>query len=255
MRLSPNSTGDFSKQISKSWKNSPPTRHQKILSDLPVQQCRLDVRVQQARNQLPLELFEPSPKYYRDKKGFDAYYGRHHHLKFGIKPKNLSNFVENGERNQNSSVLIVVFSLLVSTAVTLNLIAHQMFMSTHDDGNGKYGSKAFWHSESIPFFRSTSRSFAKSHPRVFFDGKGSCGGLFDSAGAFFESIPGREIRLYPAEFTDVSQLYSITSSDDSAISSSMEMRSFPKHESRADCVPMHQWQMKSFRELYAMIRM
>lgn len=51
---------------------------------------------------------------------------------------------------------------------------------------------------------------------------------------------------YPAEETDVTQLYSVANSNDLRLET-MEMKIFPEHETNEDCIPMSKWQFMSFR--------
>ncbi|KAL7543526.1 hypothetical protein ACHAXR_012816 [Thalassiosira sp. AJA248-18] len=57
----------------------------------------------------------------------------------------------------------------------------------------------------------------------------------------YSNIPPREIELYPAEFSDNTQLYPILNSDDVGMKE-REMR--PSYED--DCAPMEKWQTKEF---------
>jgi hypothetical protein len=54
--------------------------------------------------------------------------------------------------------------------------------------------------------------------------------------------------LYPPEFTDVTQLYSSTSSNDVRLQQTMERKFFPEHETDPYCIPMSEWQSNSFCE-------
>lgn len=63
--------------------------------------------------------------------------------------------------------------------------------------------------------------------------------------ALFHLKLGRTISLYPAEYTDMTQLYPVIDSSDEALlydGYEMEFRTFPHHESDPDCVPMSEWQ-------------
>jgi len=64
----------------------------------------------------------------------------------------------------------------------------------------------------------------------------------------FEPVLGRKVIDYnKSEVTDVTQLYDKRSSDDEALKDTMEMKYFPRHETRGDaCVPMSPWQSMSF---------
>jgi len=54
----------------------------------------------------------------------------------------------------------------------------------------------------------------------------------------------RQVELYPADYSDATQTYPVTDSNDvdSQDDYQMEMRLFPQHESDPDCVPMSDWQ-------------
>jgi len=68
------------------------------------------------------------------------------------------------------------------------------------------------------------------HPRIVFTGEDARIGVFEGVGLAFETTPGREIKIFPAEFTDVTQLYSIKDSEDFEVTSTMERRSFPNQQ-------------------------
>jgi hypothetical protein len=52
---------------------------------------------------------------------------------------------------------------------------------------------------------------------------------------------------YPAEHTDVTQVYDVTSSNDVRLKT-MERKFFPEHETNKNCIPMSDWQLLSFRK-------
>lgn len=52
---------------------------------------------------------------------------------------------------------------------------------------------------------------------------------------------------FPAEQTDVTQLYSTANSNDIRLGT-MERKFFPEHETDKKCVPMSEWQFMSFRK-------
>lgn len=56
------------------------------------------------------------------------------------------------------------------------------------------------------------------------------------------------VDVYPAEQTDETQLYSITSSNDVRVQG-MEKKFFPMHETNENCIPMSEWQYMTFRKL------
>ena len=52
----------------------------------------------------------------------------------------------------------------------------------------------------------------------------------------------RKVQLFPSEYSDATQTYPETESNDISDDSKMEMKVFPKHESQEECVPMAEWQ-------------
>ena len=106
-----------------------------------------------------------------------------------------------------------------------------------------------WQTNQLHTLTSISNSFSGNqkairhiHPRVSFIRSDR------STPSLSLSSRHRSVRVYEAEFTDVTQLYSIKSSDDTAVSSSIERKYFPDHEVNHDCIPMSDWQTLSFRE-------
>ena len=232
------------------WKSSPPP-----LVNVPVQYCRSHIRVQQAREPL-LELFEPSPKRHHKKKKDTALVAGQSQFKLTVRPKHLSDPIYVFESGQNRKKIqsrifrFSFFSITLLAASSLLLTINQRFMSIYSFGKGSVipwnsnkGDKRHFLYGRKTALRSKPTKYNKIHPQMFF-----FGGNSQSDASLFKLTPSRKITLYPAEFTDVTQLYSVRGSDDSAISGSMELRSFPEHETSKDCVPMSLWHSKSFRE-------
>ena len=92
-------------------------------------------------------------------------------------------------------------------------------------------------------FRSNHKDAVKEglRPRVIYIGDD----LFNKTPPYLQNA-GRIVVPYPAEFSDVTQVYD--RKDDEEISDSVEMKFFPMHETDADCVPMSPWQTLSFRK-------
>ncbi len=208
---------------------------------LPVQNYHFDMPIQQARRQTDLELFEPSPRNVSQAKRALS--------KLNIKPQHFKNSTIDSHFVATHTTFMAVtlaFSLLFSTAVTLNMITHHKFSVSRDL------EQSFSYSGNLLFLRGGNSPSNRIHPRIFFTGEDARFGVFEGIGLAFETIPGREIKIFPAEFTDVTQLYSIKDSEDFEVASTMERRSFPDHETDKDCSPMSNWQLKSFRELFSL---
>ena len=81
-------------------------------------------------------------------------------------------------------------------------------------------------------------------PRTFF-----MGDSVETDSPSFRPVIGRKVRIYPTEFSDVTQLYDQKGSDDGGIEGTMERKFFPSHETRgSECIPMSPWQRMSFRK-------
>ena len=91
--------------------------------------------------------------------------------------------------------------------------------------------------------RTTTVNSHPRNPQTFFMGDN----VFKDA-VSFEPVLGRKLINYnKSEVIDVTQLYDKRSSDDAAIKDTMEMKYFPRHETKGNtCVPMSPWQSMSF---------
>ena len=85
------------------------------------------------------------------------------------------------------------------------------------------------------YLRSKIRSLFKSKPRIIF------------LGDHFQPS-SRKVEQYPAEYSDQTQLYHTKSSDDTSVSTKMERKVFPNHETNKNCVPLAEWQQSTFRK-------
>lgn len=206
----------------------------------PLQCCHFDIPIQHARRQTDLELFGPSPR--------NVSRAKLPLRSLNIRPNYSKNSTIDSHHAATQNTFMaatLAFSLLFSTAVTLNMITHHKFSVSRDL------ETSFWYSESMVFLRGGDSSMYKRiHPRIVFTGGDARMSVFEGVGLAFETTPGREIQVFPSEFTDVTQLYSIKDSEDFEVASTMERRSFPNHETNEDCSPVSTWQMKSFREFF-----
>ena len=234
---------------SKHWKASPPTG-----KDIPLQQCRPIMRLQQAREPV-LELFEPSPVQLRYEEADQSPF------KLEVRPKYPSQYPRKlldaysteptHEPKQNRAItqrpftMFGLFSFMVLAVASLHLInfGNHSFEGIRFN-SGRNGKNIFL-SDKSSFIRSNHRNLVRGLPRTFFMGERA-----DDESPSFQPAPGRTVILYPSEFSDVTQFYDTKSSDDSAIADSIERKFFPMHETNADCVPMSGWQTKSFREYW-----
>ncbi|KAL7545541.1 hypothetical protein ACHAWF_008891 [Thalassiosira exigua] len=225
-----------SKASTKHWKTSPPP----VDKSFPLQYCRPYVSVQQARRPAP-ELFEPFPVHLR----FDE--DHHSPLRLVDKPKYPRADLLNGHGAQirggyqRRLTLFGLFSLLILGVASMHLIyfGNRSFQGIRSN-TGTGGRNAFF-SDKASFFSTRRRNLVQGKPRIAFMDRSA-----DHDSSLYQAASGRKVALYPAEFSDVTQLYSLKSSDDSAIDGTMELKFFPTHETDENCVPMSPWQMESF---------
>ena len=217
------------KKLKKGAKASPP------LGDIPLQS--LCPSIQQARDSTSLQLFEPSPEQHRSP------------LEVAVKPKYPRQELRgesSPEINRNRRLRAitrrpftsfgVLFCVAISIAsVHLIYFGHLSFERMHSTSN--VSTRTVEHN----FFRSGQTNHVNGPPRIIFIGNH----LNNKTPSFTAEI-GRKVVLYPAEFSDVTQLYD--RKDDDEIADSMEMNTFPLHETNDECVPMSPWQTLSFRK-------
>eukprot|EP00569_Conticribra_weissflogii_P005168 CAMPEP_0171349042 /NCGR_PEP_ID=MMETSP0878-20121228/32639_1 /TAXON_ID=67004 /ORGANISM="Thalassiosira weissflogii, Strain CCMP1336" /LENGTH=148 /DNA_ID=CAMNT_0011853573 /DNA_START=162 /DNA_END=605 /DNA_ORIENTATION=+ len=107
-----------------------------------VQCCHFDIPIQHARRQNDLELFEPSPRNVsREKPPL---------RRLNIRPNYSKNSTIDSHHAATQNTFMaatLAFSLLFSTAVTLNMITHHKFSVSRDL------EPSFWYSESMVFLR------------------------------------------------------------------------------------------------------
>ncbi len=225
------------KKLKKSKKASPP------LGCIPLQSFRPGV--QHARDSISLELFELSPEQQSRSQ-----------LEVAVRPKYQKQELRgesSPEVNKNHHLRAVtrrplttfgVFSCTVLSIASLHLIyfGHLSFNGMDSTSNVSTKNRVF--SDNRNYFRSSSSQHvhAKGLPRII-----CIGNQLDKTTPTFITEVGRRVVLYPAEFSDVTQLYD--RKDDDEIEDSVEMKSFPLHETDKDCVPMSPWQTLSFRKL------
>ena len=191
-------------------------------------------RVQQARNAGGLKVFVPSPPSHR-RLDFDAASPALSRL--GASPRS---------RSPRRVSPFGLFASLVLAVASLHLIRFGNRYAVL--AAGRRGASSVSSPSPADFFllrggrrgRGLAAAFAPppAHPRVYLMHHG---GAAPPAG-------GRRVEVLAAEQTDVTQLYDRTSSNDVKVSSSMERRHFPEHETNPECVPMSPWQVESFRK-------
>lgn len=192
-----------------------------------------------------LELFEatpitPSPEKFR-------YSDVESPLEVAVRPKRYpmdGGLLETAATTQRPLTMFGLFSFVVLAVASLHLInfGNHSFQGMFAM-SGRSGKNIFL-SDKASFLRNSHRGLVVVQPRTFFMGEGA-----ENDGPSFQPTIGRRVVLYAADdFSDVTQLYGIKSSDDEAIAGSIERKFFPMHETNADCVPMSTWQTQSFRE-------
>ncbi|KAL3762177.1 hypothetical protein ACHAWU_000641 [Discostella pseudostelligera] len=220
------------KKLKKGTKSSPP------LGGVPLQSLRPSI--QQARDPT-LELFEPSPEQHSRSP-----------LEVAVKPKYPRQELRSEsstETNRNRHLRAVtrrplttfgVFSCTVLSIASLHLLyfGHLSFEGMDLTSSNVSNKKAVT-SDKHNYFRSNQNVHVKGPPRVI-----CIGNHLDNTTPSFVAEAGRNVVLYPAEFSDVTQLYD--RKDDDEIADSVEMKYFPMHETNEDCVPMSPWQTYSF---------
>ena len=137
-----------------------------------------------------------------------------------------------------------VFSCTVLSIASLHLIYFGHLSFDRMDSTSTVSTKNRVVSNKRNYFRSSGSQHihATGLPRII-----CIGNNLDNTTTTFIAEVGRTVVLYPAEFSDVTQLYD--RKDDDEIADSVEMKSFPLHETDKDCVPMSPWQTLSFRTL------
>ena len=242
---------NLSKKAAKRWKTSPPPGKGFPLQcrrpnttggkSIPLQHCRPNTSAPS------LELREPSPVHLR-------YEASKFPFKVAVKPRYPTQELLDrtyAEPNQTRAATqqrpltkFGLFSFVVLAVASLHLIQSAPFLQLwatnwiepHFSNSGQTGMNIFL-SDKASFLRSSRRMLATGQkPRTVF--------LAES----FRPASGRKVVLYPADFSDVTQLYDTKSSDDVAIARTIERKFFPKHETNEDCVPMSPWQTMSFRK-------
>lgn len=222
------------KKLKKGTKSSPP------LGGVPLQSLRPSI--QQARDPT-LELFEPSPEQHSRSP-----------LEVAVKPKYPRQELRgesSPETNRNRHIRAVtrrplttfgVFSCTVLSIASLHLLyfGHLSFEGM-DLTSSNVSNRNVVVSDKHTYFRSSQNLHVKGPPRVI-----CIGNHLDNTTPTFVAEVGRKVVLYPAEFSDVTQLYD--RKDDDEIADSVEMKYFPMHETNEDCVPMSPWQTYSFRK-------
>ena len=253
----------LSKKSTKHWKTSPPTAKY-----VPLQHCRPSARLQQAREPV-LGLFEPFPVQLRyeeaDQSPFklearstypsqclrdtliDTYSAKPIPNEVGQRTEHVHvhvhDHVHDRETAQKPFTMFRFFSFMVLAVASLHLInfGNDSFQGIRS--NSVRSGKNIVLSNKSAFVRSSHQDLVRGQSRTFFMGERA-----DSDSPSFETAPGRKVVIFAPEFSDVTQLYGTKSSDDIAISGSIERKFFPLHETNADCAPMSEWQTKSFRE-------
>ena len=221
------------KKLKKGTKASPPLGSIRLQSSRP--------NIQQARDSTSLELFEPSPEQQSRSQ-----------LEVAVRPKWQELRGETSpEVNKNRHLRAVtrrplttfgVFSCSVLSIASLHLIYFGHLSFDRMDSRSNVSTKNRIVSDNRNYFRSSSshQLHAKGPPRII-----CIGNHLDNTTPTFIAEVGRNVVLYPAKFSDVTQLYD--RKDDDEIEDSVEMKSFPLHETDKDCVPMSPWQTLSFR--------
>lgn len=221
------------KKLKKGAKKSPP------LGDIPLQSLRSSI--QQARDSSSLQLFEPSPE--RQTRS---------PLEVAVRPKYPRQELRgesSPEANRNRRIRAVtrrplttfgvVFCLTLSIAsVHLLYFGHLSFKGMHLTSSNVSTKNSLIFDKSN--YVRTSENI-KAPPRMIYIGSH----LKNKTPIFLPEV-GRKVLLYPAEFSDVTQLYD--RKDDDEILDSVEMKTFPLHETDEDCIPMSPWQTLSFRK-------
>lgn len=231
------------KEGKKLWKISPPPKQ-----PIPVQYCRSYAgTTQQAGNPPELELFEPSPRFYGRRQTTSSFPVRRSRCSIDVEKKTTNDAQSREVQNQRTKSRYnrrissaASFSILALTVALLNLInmsARNFSRWTNDRRTNSITLTYISNS-----FSGNQKAIRHIHPRVSFIRSDR------STPSLSLSSRHRSVRVYEAEFTDVTQLYSIKSSDDTAVSSSIERKYFPDHEVNHDCIPMSDWQTLSFRE-------
>ena len=132
------------------------------------------------------------------------------------------------------------FALLAVASLSLSILGHRRVEGAPSLSGGN--DEHLFPFDAAPLLRRRGHPDPRRPPRTFFMGPHP-----HRASPPLRPTPGgRQLTLYPADFSDVTQLYDAKGSDDAAIAGSMERRFFPRHETNADCVPASAWQTQSF---------
>lgn len=106
-------------------------------------------------------------------------------------------------------------------------------------------------SQHLQVLAEEDRAFLRKEPlevnsrMIYLDGNYN---VYDSSPYLHHQMKHRKVLdPYPAEQTDVTQLYDTTNSNDVRLER-MERKFFPEHETNANCVPVSDWQFMSFRK-------
>ena len=235
------------KSVKHSGKASPPSG-----KSIPLQQCR-KTSIQQARGPV-LELFEPSPvsfrythfdqsplnvevrpKYPREELGLKAF-------DLEQKERRHRELAQKQETRQRPLTLFGLFAFMVIGVATLHLI--NVGSQSFDNLNSSAEQSGFLY-DKTSFLRSSHRHLLGRQPRVLFMGQEAY-----QRPQYFPPEPGRKVALYSADRasfgSDATQIYSLKSSDDTSISSTIERKFFPMHETNEDCIPQSDWQTETY---------
>ena len=239
------------KKSDKGW--SPPS----LSKGIPIQQYRPNI--QQARGEPILEVFPPTPEQprYNVRNDMSPFiltnmpkYPSQELQDCGSTKKNGSKLISHPGSSKNALVVTQrpsatfrLFSFMVLTVASLHLV---------NLGNHNFAKHPSHTSKGAILDKKSYLMASRYHrglmkgvkPRTFF-----MGDRVENDPPSFRPVIGRQVRIYPTEFSDVTQLYDQKGSDDKAIEGTMERKFFPMHETRgSECIPMSPWQKMSFRE-------
>lgn len=164
---------------------------------------------------------------------------QHRSLDVAVKPKYPSQELRDEEKphtvepRQHRTVwrFLQVLTVTIIAAASLHIITFGILFNEVPLSSSTGGKML---SEKTNYLRSKIRNLLKAHPRTIF------------LGDRFRPILGRKIVQYPTEYSDKTQLYHTKSSDDASVSTSMERKIFPNHETNENCVPMSEWQQLTY---------
>jgi len=102
------------------------------------------------------------------------------------------------------------------------------------------GSSTFdYESINLPDYQGTPQKQPQSSQRMFVL---SSDLMSHQAGDYFQAKHGRQIELYPTEYSDITQTFPDADSSDPDVKDKMKFHPFPNHATDKNCVPTAEWQ-------------